>query len=265
MLVATVFNGSGVQALSAMACGLLSPLPMNRVQRNFDCLATLLMATLALPIHAQPAQPIEDVRQAAAGFVRQRMQTGAGAAGTVHVEAGTLDARLRLAPCAQPLQAFSNGELRAGPRLTVGVRCAQPAWTVYVPVQVETEVEVLVLQRALPRGSPVQPLDVKSERRRVPGIASSYILDASQLAARHLRNTAAPGTALTVDLLAADLLVRRGQRVTLIATAGGIEVRAQGEAIADAMPDGRVRVLNLNSHRVVEGRVESRDSVRVSL
>jgi len=59
--------------------------------------------------------------------------------------------------------------------------------------------------------------------------------------------------------------VRRGQRVTLIASAGGIEVRAQGEAVADAMPDGRVRVLNLNSHRVVEGRVESRDSVRVSL
>jgi len=242
---------------------------MNRLQRNFDCLVAVpvavLIATLALPVHAQPAQPVEDVRQAAASFVRQRMQTGAGAAGTVHVEAGILDSRLRLAPCTQPLQAFSNAELKPAPRLTVGVRCAQPAWTVYVPVQVETELEVLVLQKALPRSSAVQPLDVKSERRRVPGSAANYILDPSQLAGRHLRNTAAPGTALTVDLLAADVLVRRGQRVTLIAAAGGIEVRAQGEAVADALPDGRVRVLNLNSHRVVEGRVESRDSVRVSL
>jgi len=238
---------------------------MNRTQRNFDCLAALLTAALALPASAQPAQAVDEVRHAAADFVRQRMQTSAGTAGTVHVEAGALDARLRLAPCAQPLQAFSNSELRPAPRLTVGVRCTQPAWTVYVPVQVETELNVLVLQRALPRSSPVQPLDVKSEPRRVPGIAASYILDVSQLAGRHLRNTAAPGTALTVDLLTADVLVRRGQRVTLIASAGGIEVRAQGEAVADAMPDGRVRVLNLNSHRVVEGRVESRDSVRVSL
>jgi flagella basal body P-ring formation protein FlgA len=210
-------------------------------------------------------QSVDDVRQAAASFVRQRMQTGSGSGGTVHVEAGALDARLRLAPCAKPLQAFVPGELRAGPRLTVGVRCAQPAWTVYVPVQLETELEVLVLQRALPRNSPVQPLDVKSERRRVPGVAASYITEAAQLDGRHLRNTAAPGTALSVELLAADVLVKRGQRVTLIASAGSLEVRAEGEAVSDAMPDGRVRVLNLNSHRVVEGRVESRDSVRVSM
>jgi flagella basal body P-ring formation protein FlgA len=66
-------------------------------------------------------------------------------------------------------------------------------------------------------------------------------------------------------LLAADILVRRGQRVTLIATIGGLEVRAQGEAIADAGPTGRVRVLNLASRRIVEGQVESREQVRVSL
>jgi len=238
---------------------------MNRVQRNFDCAVAVFTAALAFPAWSQSIQPVDDVRQAAASFVRQRMQTEAGSGGTVHVEAGALDARLRLAPCTKPLQAFIPGALRATPRLTVGVRCAQPAWTVYVPVQLETELQVLVLQRALPRNSPVQPLDVKSERRRVPGIAASYITEAGQLAGRHLRNTAAPGTALTVELMAADVLVKRGQRVTLIASAGSLEVRAEGEAVSDAMPDGRVRVLNLNSHRVVEGRVESRDNVRVSM
>ena len=69
----------------------------------------------------------------------------------------------------------------------------------------------------------------------------------------------------SADLLAADVLVRRGQRVTLVAMAGGIEVRAAGEAVADAGPDGRVRVLNLSSRRVVEGRAEAGDRVRVSL
>ncbi len=44
-----------------------------------------------------------------------------------------------------------------------------------------------------------------------------------------------------------------------------MEVRAQGEAIADATAEGRVRVLNLNSRRIVEGQVETRDRVRVSL
>jgi flagella basal body P-ring formation protein FlgA len=102
------------------------------------------------------------------------------------------------------------------------------------------------------------------QRRRVPGIAASYINDVSQLSGRHLKATAAAGTALTVDLLLADVLIRRGQRVTLVAAAGGLEVRAQGEALTDAQPNGRVRVMNLNSQRPVEGQVESRDIVRVN-
>jgi len=235
---------------------------MIRVQRILDC--GVLLAALSLPVAAQTIQPPDSIREAATAFVARRMQS-AGPDARVHVQAGTLDARLRLASCTLPLEAFTSGELRAAPRLTVGVRCLQPAWTVYVPVQVETEIDVLVLQRALPRNSAIQPADIKNERRRVPGVAASYITDVTQLTGRHLRSTAAPGTALTVDLLSADVLVKRGQRITLIATAGGLEVRAQGEAISDATPDGRVRVLNLNSRRVVEGRVESRDSVRVSL
>jgi flagella basal body P-ring formation protein FlgA len=74
-----------------------------------------------------------------------------------------------------------------------------------------------------------------------------------------------PGTPLTVDMFAADIKVRRGQRVTLVSAVGGIEVLAAGEAIADANPDGRVRVRNLGSRKVVEGRVESADRVRVGI
>ena len=70
---------------------------------------------------------------------------------------------------------------------------------------------------------------------------------------------------MAVDLLAPDLLIKRGQRVTLVAAAGSLEVRAQGEAVADAQADGRVRVLNLTSRRIVEGQVEGRDSVRIGL
>ena len=51
----------------------------------------------------------------------------------------------------------------------------------------------------------------------------------------------------------------------MIISAGALEVRAQGEAIADATSAGRVRVLNLSSRKVVEGQVESSDRVRVSL
>ena len=51
----------------------------------------------------------------------------------------------------------------------------------------------------------------------------------------------------------------------LVASVRGIEVLAEGEAMADGTPGGRIKVLNLTSKRVVEGEVESSSRVRVAL
>jgi flagella basal body P-ring formation protein FlgA len=238
---------------------------MKSPQRNFDCalaMAALLLCSSAI---AQGVQDVEALRHAAADFAQQRLGASSDGARR-HVEPGVLDSRLRLPPCTRTPVAFApTGELRAAARLTIGVRCELPQWSIYVPVTVETELNVLVTRRALPRSAAVRAEDVELQQRRVPGTAIGYITSHEQLAGRHLRGPAAPGTALTVELLAADILVRRGQRVTLVAMAGSLEVRAQGEAVSDALPDGRIRVLNLSSNRIVEGLVQSRDSVRVSL
>jgi flagellar basal body P-ring formation protein FlgA len=238
---------------------------MSRHQRNIDRmpLLALLLATGAVA-QTPVLQDVESIRSSAAAFVRGRFQSSDSA--VLHADAGALDPRLRLPACLQPPKAFSpSGELRATSRLTIGVRCETPAWTVYVPVNVETEIAVFVTTRALPHSAAVTLQDVESQRRRVSGVAAGYIVSADQLAGRHLRSAAAPGTALAVDMFSPDVLIKRGQRVTLVATAGSLEVRAQGEAIGDAQADGRVRVLNLASRRIVEGRVEGRDSVRIGL
>lgn len=238
---------------------------MIRKQRKFDSLCAVLLAMLSCDAFAQALQPVEGLRALAADFVQQRLRGDAPSSVTVVATATALDSRLRLPLCAQKPQAFAPGtELRASARITIGVRCEQPTWTVYVPVNVETELPVLVLRQAVARNTAILPQDVEVQRRKVPGAAASYITNVSQLQDRHLKMTAAAGTALTVDLLVADVLIRRGQRVTLVAAAGGLEVRAQGEALADAQPSGRVQVLNLSSHRPVEGQVESRDVVRVT-
>jgi flagellar basal body P-ring formation protein FlgA len=224
-----------------------------------------LLLVLSAQVHAG-AQEASDIRAAAERAVHEQLSRGAtNGRSRMHVTAGALDARLRLASCAQPLQGMLPSATQWNNRITVGVRCTSPFWTVYVPVQIETELPVLVLRQAAARDSAIRVEDVESQTRRVPGLATHYVTDVTQLAGRHLRVTAAPGAALTVDMFLADILVKRGQRVMLIAGAGGIEVRAQGEAVANASASGRVRVLNLSTRRIVEGQVESADRVRVGL
>lgn len=228
---------------------------------------SVLILTLSLCpplLRAQAMQEPQQLREAAERFVLKQLGVQ-GSGVESFATAGALDSRLRLAGCTQPLAAALPSGARMGARVTVAVSCTQPRWTVYVPVGIETELPVLVMREAAARGSKPGPADVEVRRMRVAGLADTYIRDIGQLADRHLRMATAPGTPLDVELLAADVLVKRGQRVMLVVQVAGIEVRAQGEAVSDATANGRVRVLNLDSRRIVEGQVESRDRVRVSL
>jgi flagella basal body P-ring formation protein FlgA len=234
---------------------------MDRKHPRTVWIPALLLPGLAF---AQPLQAPADIQRVAEDFITTQL-SAAGDEQKVFASADALDPRLRLPACSQRPTGLVPSATRVGARVTVGVKCAAPKWTVYVPVRVETELPVLVLRRALDRNSSLTDADVERRTLRVPGLPASYITSVEQLAGHHLRHQTAPGTPLTIDLLAGDVLVRHGQRVTLVVSIGGLEVRAAGEAVADAGPTGRVRVLNLSSRRIVEGQVESPEVVRVSL
>jgi flagella basal body P-ring formation protein FlgA len=53
--------------------------------------------------------------------------------------------------------------------------------------------------------------------------------------------------------------------VTLVATVGGLQVRARGRALANGAVGARLKVQNLSSLKVVEGVVENEDVIRVAL
>jgi flagella basal body P-ring formation protein FlgA len=213
--------------------------------------------------HAQPLQALDAIQGAAETFVRTQLpRTG----DKYFLSASRLDERLRLTQCAAPLEAFlqTPGILTA--RTTVGVRCPkQNPWTVYVQVALEQEVSVLVLRRPLARRARIDINDVELQTRRVPGPGSSFISDLTILEGRHLRRALPAGTALTPDALATEVLIKRGQQVTLLAANNTMQIRAQGQALADGAANERIRVQNLRSLKIVEGVIEDAGTVRVAL
>jgi flagella basal body P-ring formation protein FlgA len=86
----------------------------------------------------------------------------------------------------------------------------------------------------------------------------------AELAGRAVRRPLAAGTTLSVDMFMPDLIVRRGQEVTLLSAVDSVEVRASGRAMSDGAAGARIPVQNVGSQRVVEGIVESSDLVRVA-
>ncbi len=236
---------------------------------RFPRLPLILSLCLALPTGGdarganavEAPQSIDAIRRAATSLVRARL---GGPASRAIVTAGELDPRLRLVRCTRPLEASlpSSVEIRA--EETVRVNCRSEGWSIYVSVHVEANLPVLVLQKPVAAGAHLGPDDVVAGTRRVAGVLSEFVPDLAALGGRHVRRPLPAGTVLVAQMLEADPLVVRGQQVTLIAALGGIEVRAPGRVLTDAAAASRVQVQNLSSQRIVEGTVESADTVRVS-
>jgi flagella basal body P-ring formation protein FlgA len=208
------------------------------------------------------SESTDAIRAMAESFVKSQLPADASVAS---ITAGILDPRLRLVRCTGGM----HGQLPAGAQLLartmVGVACEGPVhWTVYVPVTVESRVAVLVLKHPVPRDAVLTSNDVTVESRKVTGLATAFLSGVDDLQARTTSRPLPMGTTLTMDMFRADMVIKHGQDVTLIASAGGIEVRAAGRALADAAGGTRVKVQNLSSLKVVEGVVEGPDVVRMA-
>jgi flagellar basal body P-ring formation protein FlgA len=222
----------------------------------------LLQGSGASAADAEGWQSLSSIRAAAEKSVRSRMPAnGRG----ILVTAGELDPRLRLPRCSGPLRATATFGSQVQARMAVGVGCSHGStWTVFVPVTVESEIPLLVLRVPAVAGTRLAAGDVTQETRRVAGLAVGYINDAAVLAHNTLKRPLAAGSVLTADALVPDVVVRQGEEVTLLAGAGGIEVRASGRALANGRDGERIRVQNLGSLKVVEGVVDSSRVIHVT-
>jgi flagella basal body P-ring formation protein FlgA len=234
-------------------------MPKASIVRRHRVLAALLSGVAPLAGAVAPAtesQPLSGIAQAAEAQVRAQLR---GVTYEVHVRAGDPDPRLHLARCPRALTTAPLGPAEFGARVTVRVSCTLPpaVWALYVPVSLESDIQVLVLRQTQARGARLGAEDVAAESRRVAGLGSAYLSDAGTLAHRTLSRNLPAGTALTADLFQADYVVRQGQAVTVVAALPGIEVRAPGRALEDAREGTRVRVQNLASQKIVQGVVDA--------
>jgi flagellar basal body P-ring formation protein FlgA len=131
----------------------------------------------------------------------------------------------------------------------------------YIPVRVEMQGQVLVLAAPVARGEVLGPSHLRVELQDLAQLPGGWLSDPEQAVGMVLRRPVRPGQVLTPSALEAPRLVRRGQRVAVIAMGDSFAVHTEGEALADAAAGERVRVRNLQTRSVVEGLVDERGQV----
>ncbi len=227
-------------------------------------LMALLLLALGIPVMAaQPVQSLDEIRDTVRRFVAAHMHTNSV---PPSIEVGRIDARLRLVSCASDLAPyFPVGNARVG-NVTVGIRCAQPKpWSLFVPVRIKLNARVIVLARPVPQGGTLTGNDVHLEERDVTALVSGYFTEPAQVIGKQLKQPLSVGQPLNHLSVKEPKLVRRGDRVVLLAASTGFKVRMGGTLLTDGAIGDRVRVRNISSKRVVEGIVTRDGSVQVRM
>lgn len=104
---------------------------------------------------------------------------------------------------------------------------------------------------------------VKLEHLEISRLPHGFLTDLNKVVGLSARRTISPGMVLSSTMLDKPVLVKRGDKVTIIARVGGTEITAPGQAMQDGSEDQIIRVQNLNSQKIVSAKIIDASSVLV--
>lgn len=172
-------------------------------------------------------------------------------------------------PCAQPLE-IEALDTRQASRLRFVVRCpVDGGWRYEYVVRGRISAMVAVAAAPVAAGEPLTNAMITLDRRDVtliPDALGAPDAALGQTSRRSLR----PGDVLRAGQLAAQVLVKRGDAVLMVARRDQVEVTTAGEALDSGARGAMVRVRNPSSGQIVRmrvsgaGTVEPVDMARIS-
>lgn len=236
-----------------------------------SCLAGVLAVAALGPhgvAHAQSAtDPAADLGPLTQRWLDDALSRNPSSALPLRMEVsvGSLDSRLRLAPCAR-VEPYLPVGARLWGRTRLGLRCVEgaTAWNVFLPVTIKAFGPAWVLTNNVAPGAVLTAND--ATEAEVDWAADSSPVMANpdlwvgQTAARQL----VAGQAVRQAMVRAPLLFKAGAQVKVVAQGPGYAVSSAGQALTAGSVGQTVRV-RMENGRIVSGTVNDSGTVDVTL
>lgn len=181
------------------------------------------------------------------------------------VQFGTLDARLRLAPCEQ-IEPYLPAGAKLWGRSRIGLRCLRgpTRWNVYLPVTVKVFGPALVATRALPVGSVLAAGDLAQGEVDLAEDTSVALRQADAALGRTLARALEPGASLRQSHLRSRQWFAAGETVQVVAQGNGFAVSGEAQAITPGI-EGQPARVRTERGRVISGIPVGERRVEVNL
>lgn len=181
------------------------------------------------------------------------------------VQIGSLDPRLRLAPC-QRIEPYLPPGMRLWGKARIGLRCAQGVkpWNVYLPVTVHVYGQALVAAVPLPAGTVLREADLRMAEVDYAENNAAVMTQPALAVGRTLARPLIAGQGLRQTDLKPRMWFAAGDSVKVLASGPGFSVSGSGQALTPGIEGQSARVRTDNG-QVVTGMPVGTRVVELSL
>jgi len=238
-------------------------------------MASALTLTLVLSMAAQAQQLPADGGEVGAAFVAStqhwlddavaKAQMASAAPLRMEVSVGSLDARLRLAPCTR-VEPYIPVGLRLWGRTRLGLRCADGGgrWNVFLPVTVKAFGPAWVLRDNVLTGAVLAPGDAIEGEADWAAENSPVMADPAQWIGQTASRALLAGQPVRQSMIKPSQAFAAGSQVRVVAQGVGFEISSDAQAITPGVVGQQVRV-RMENGRIATGVVQDVRTVKLSM
>ncbi len=194
-----------------------------------------------------------------------RSQSSASLPLRMEVSVGSLDNRLRLAPCAH-VEPYIPVGLKLWGRTRLGLRCTDGAvrWNVFLPVTVKAFGPAWVLRDNVVAGAVLTPNDAVEAEADWAADTSPVVADPGLWIGQTASRSLAAGQPLRQSMVKPAQVFPAGAQVRVVAEGPGFEVSSDAQALTPGVIGQMVR-LRMDNGRMTTGIVQDLHTVRLSM
>jgi flagella basal body P-ring formation protein FlgA len=134
---------------------------------------------------------------------------------------------------------------------------------VWATVKTEVLTAVVVTKRPLGRFKRIEPDDIHLREMDLADLPSNIITSVEEAVGKRTKRTLDAGIVLRSDLIEFPPLVRRGDVVTIIAETDGLRITTRGKIKERGCRGEKIKVVNINSKKVIYARILDSNTVKV--
>ena len=135
--------------------------------------------------------------------------------------------------------------------------------TAHIPFKVYSKRELFVLKQAGQKGELIREKDIAVRETFMNGRMAGYPACAEDVIGKALKRDVSANTVITDQVLENQVVMKRGDIVTIVAESSALVVRTKGRTVDQGRIGEKIRVRNIASGKEVVAKVVSSDAVRV--